>query len=77
MGVEIQNYISRRPTHENGLMSKNKGCLFFLLPKLEIKSTLLRRIEIPLPTALSGESLCKKTSNQIAGWVLSSFNQGR
>ena len=33
--------------------------------KLEIISTLLRRIGIPPPTALPGESLCIKTGNQI------------
>jgi len=35
-GFEIQSYIPRRPTHEmkNRILSKNKGCLFFLLPKI-------------------------------------------
>ena len=37
--------------------------------KLEIISTLLRRIGIPPPTAPPGESLCIKTGNQIGGWV--------
>jgi len=42
--------------------------------KLEIISTLLRRIGIPLPTAPPGESLCIKTGNQIGGWVFSRFD---
>ena len=43
--------------------------------KLEIISTLLRRIGIPPPTALPGESLCTKTGNQIGGWVQKFRNQ--
>jgi len=47
--------------------------MFFRFPKVEIISTLLRRIGIPPPTAPSGKSLCIKTGNQIGGWVFSSF----
>ena len=42
--------------------------------KLEIISTLLRRIGIPPPTAPPGESLCIKTGNQIEGWVYYRFD---
>ena len=42
--------------------------------KVEIISTLLRRIGIPPPTAPPGESLCIKTGNQIGGWVYSRFD---
>ena len=42
-----------------------------VLNKLEIISTLLRRIGIPPPTAPPGESPCIKTGNQIGGWVFS------
>ena len=33
-GFEIQNYISRTHEMKNRILSKNKGCLFFLLPKI-------------------------------------------
>ena len=42
--------------------------------KLEIISTLLRRIGIPPPTKPPGESLCIKTGSQIGGWVPSSLD---
>jgi len=42
--------------------------------KLEIISTLLRRMGIPPPTVPPGESLCIKTGNQIGGWVYSRFD---
>jgi len=42
--------------------------------KLEIISTLLRRIGIPPPTAPPGKSLCIKTGDQIGGWVYSRFD---
>ena len=34
MGFEIQNYISRTHEMKNRILSKNEGCLFFLLPKI-------------------------------------------
>ena len=42
--------------------------------KLEIISTLLRRIRIPPPTAPPSEFLCIKTGNQIGRWVFSRFD---
>ena len=45
-----------------------------LFVKLEIISTLLRKIGIPSPTAPRGESLCIKTGNQIRGWVYSTID---
>ena len=44
------------------------------LVKLEIISTLLRRIGIPPPTVPPSESLCIKTGNQSGGWVYSRFD---
>jgi len=32
-GFEIQSYIPRTHEIKNRILSKNKGCLFFLLPK--------------------------------------------
>jgi len=34
MGFEIQNYISRTHEMKNRILSRNKGCLFFLLSKI-------------------------------------------
>jgi len=34
MGFEIQSYISRTHEMKKRILSKNKGCLFFLLPKI-------------------------------------------
>jgi len=42
--------------------------------KLEIISTLLRRIGIPPTRVAPGESLCIKTGSQIGGWVSSSLD---
>jgi len=42
--------------------------------KLEIISTLLRRIGIPPLRVAPGESLCIKTDSQIRGWVSSSLD---
>jgi len=33
-GFEIQSYIQRTYEMKNRILSKNKGCLFFLLPKM-------------------------------------------
>jgi len=33
-GFEIQSYIPRTQEMNNRILSKNKGCLFFLLPKI-------------------------------------------
>jgi len=51
------------------------GVTLPLIPtRIEIISTLLRRIRIPPPTAPPGESLCIKTNNQIGRWVFSRFD---
>ena len=42
--------------------------------KVEVISTLVRRIGIPPPTAPPGKSLCIKTGNQIGGRVFSRFD---
>ena len=35
-GYEIQSYIPRTHVMKNRILSKNKGCLFFLLPKIHV-----------------------------------------
>ena len=42
--------------------------------QLEIISTLLHQMGILPPTAPPGESLCRKTGNQIGGWVFFRFD---